>query len=91
MAIRRYFNDDTGQTFTRHEVEYPEPRRARRIRDKVNAKAHARWVAKYIWGQCPEWQRRAERLADHLAHCNKRCCNRPRRWEGPTVQEKRHD
>lgn|SRR5262245_4767890 len=72
-----------------HEVEYPEPRRARRIRDKQRMKAHAHWVAKHIWDQEPEWRRLAEKLADHLAHCKKPCCNRRRHYEGPTMQERR--
>ncbi len=69
--------------------ENPEPKRARRIRAVERAKAHARWVAKHIWAQNPEWQKRAEKIADHLAHCRKPCCNNRRRYEGPTIQELR--
>lgn len=96
--IRRYYNVDTGQSFNRHEVEYPEPRRARRIRDKQNMKAKARrlfgWVLRdpYLWKSRTEYEahlHRCEKLADHLAHCSKPCCNKRRFWDGPTIQEKR--
>jgi hypothetical protein len=30
-----------------------------------------------------------ERLADNLQHCKKRCCNKPRLWGGPPMQERR--
>lgn len=36
-----------------------------------------------------QFLQRCEHLANHLAHCSKRCCNKPRKWEGITLQERR--
>lgn len=97
LAWERYWRAvyravDRSKPWTcRPDPVWHEPRRARRIRQRLNAKAHARWVAKHIWNQEPDEQKMAERLADHLAHCSKMCCNKRRFWEGPTIQEKRHD
>lgn len=94
--IKRYvcFDGDQAVFFNRHELDYPEPKRARRIRDKQRMKARARRVFAHVAENIPVGSRQAfmkanERLADNLAHCNKRCCNRVRDWEGQTLQERR--
>jgi hypothetical protein len=70
--------------------------RARRIRDKQRMKARARRTFAYVVAHVPpaeqqDFLRRCERLADNLAHCGNPCCNRRRLWEGPTIQEQRHE
>lgn len=72
-------------------IIYREPPRDRRIRERDRMKAKARWLAKHIWRRPPYWQKRAEQIADHLAHCSKPCCNKRRFWDGPTFQEKREN
>lgn len=82
--IKRYVDIDTGREFNRHEVEYPEPRRARRIRDKQRMKwrarhAFARMVDGKPYGRWQAFLKASERLADILAHCSKcskPCCNK---------------
>lgn len=60
----------------------PEPRRARRRRDKARMKAKARRIRPYA----PH----ADKAADHLQVCSGPCCGNPRRWLGePTMQERR--
>ncbi len=95
--IRRYAEDLPNgrmRTFNRHELEYPEPKRARRRAAMQRLKARTRWIAKNFWGyrvhQDEEWLARCERLTNHLAHCSGPCCGHRRFWEGPTIQEKRH-
>jgi hypothetical protein len=98
-VIKRYvcFDDGVTRCFNRHELEYPEPTRARRIRDKQRMKAKARRVFGQRLGpenfrgrqEYAEWQKANEQLADHPAHCQKPCCNRARDYEGPTMQERR--
>lgn len=71
-----------------------ERRRARRIRDKLRMKAKARRTFEQVSVSFPVGERQAflrgcERLADNLAHCRKRCCNKRRFWEGPNMQERR--
>jgi len=73
-------------------MDYPEPSRARRIRDKQRMKAKARRIWKHIADLYPVGKRQAylkanEKLADHLAHCNRWCCNKRRKHEGPPIQE----
>ena len=99
--IKRYvcFADGVTRSFNRHELDYPEPKRARRIRDKQRMKARARRVfTKFYeipldrWRSNDDrlnWEKDCQHLADNLAHCSKRCCNRPRDIEGPNMQERR--
>ncbi len=74
--------------------------RERRRRDKQRMKAKARriFARTYSMGGLEFWRSAEDRerwladcqkLADHLAHCRRRCCNRARDWEGPTWQERR--
>jgi hypothetical protein len=76
-----------------------EPKRARRIRDRQRMKARARSIAKHVWEFGPNrhsrnveayerWLKSCEKLAEHLAHCHKQCCNRRRHTDGPTMQER---
>jgi hypothetical protein len=37
-----------------------------------------------------QYLQRCERLGDHIAHCGKPCCNRPRKYEGRTRQERQN-
>lgn len=85
--IKRYVDIDTGEEFNRHEVEYPEPRRARRIRDKQRMKRRAQWVAKAIWSYRPADLPTAAKHADHLASCSCWGCGHQRYWHGPNMQE----
>lgn len=71
--------------------------RERRRRDKQRMKAKARRTFAGLtpldfWrsGEDRErWLKDCEKLADNLAHCQRRCCNRARDWDGPSVQERR--
>lgn len=59
-----------------------EPKRARRIRDKLRMKAKARKVR--------PWDEKATN-ADHLASCSCYMCGNPRKYFGDlTVQELKH-
>lgn len=58
-----------------------EASRARRIRDLLRMKAKA----VRLYGNRPF----VIKLANHLAHCVSQCCANQRKWEGPTVQERR--
>lgn len=80
------------------ETEYKELPRERRRRDHQRMKAKARRIftrgstgGLEFW-RSPEdrdrWLLDCEKLADHLAHCKRRCCNRARDWEGLTRQER---
>lgn len=78
-------------------MNYPEPSRARRIRDKQRMKAKARRIfTKFhetpidFWKSNDDrlrWMKDCERLADNLAHCSRWCCNKRRKHEGPPMQE----
>lgn len=100
--IKRYFIDGADGRiyfFNRHELDYPEPKRARRIRDKQRKKARVRNIAKHCWNSNLDywrsgqdyynWLKQCEQLADNLAHCQKPCCNKRRFYEGPPIQERR--
>lgn len=97
LALLRSIDSSKPWTY-RDEPKFRERRRARRIRDKQRMKARARRLFASVLGDPSLWKSRAdfeehlqrcERLADNLAHCSKRCCNKRRKWEGPTIQERR--
>ena len=67
-----------------------EPKRARRRRDLERMKDRAeRAFGKICKDQI--WRERTRRLANHMAHCRKSCCNRPRKHHGPTFQERKNE
>jgi hypothetical protein len=66
--------------------EFKESKRAQRRHHLIRMKAKARRVFACYRNEMD--LKHFERLANHLAHCRKPCCNRPRRYEGVTLQEK---
>lgn len=65
-------------------------RRAWRRAMKAKVKTKARNIAKYVWHRDDEDAKLCEKLADHLAFCQKPCCNKPRSYEGDSLDEKRN-
>lgn len=64
--------------------------RARRRHDLLRMKSRAWRVAKYSWGRRDDWLHKAEKLANHIKSCSCWMCGNARKWNGPTIQERRY-